>query len=77
MKGDFVGIGINFYFYKDTVVVIKPIKNGPSDKAGIKSGDRILFADKFQLFNKKISNETLFSKLKGEEGSKYRVNDLS
>ena len=73
MKGDFVGIGINFYLYKDSVVVIKPIKNGPSDKAGIKPGDRILFADKFQLFNKKISNETLFSKLKGEEGSNIEL----
>ncbi|WP_339834592.1 S41 family peptidase [uncultured Flavobacterium sp.] len=73
MKGDFVGIGINFYLHKDTVVVIKPIKNGPSDKAGIKSGDRILFADKFQLFNKKVSNETLFAKLKGEEGSSVEL----
>ena len=73
MKGDFVGIGINFYLYKDSVVVIKPIKNGPSEKAGIKAGDRILFADNFQLFNKNISNETLFSKLKGEEGSKVEL----
>ncbi|WP_339888704.1 S41 family peptidase [uncultured Flavobacterium sp.] len=73
MKGDFVGIGINFYLHKDTVVVIKPLKNGPSYKAGIKSGDRILFADKFQLFNKKVSNETLFAKLKGEEGSKVEL----
>lgn len=73
MKGDFVGIGINFYLHKDTVVVIKPIKNGPSDKAGLKAGDRILFADKFQLFNKEISNETLFEKLKGEEGSKVEL----
>lgn len=69
MKGDFVGIGINFYLHKDSVVVIKPIKNGPSEKAGIKAGDRILFADNFQLYNKKISNDILFSKLKGEEGS--------
>ena len=35
MKGDFVGIGINFYMYKDTVAVIKPVVNGPSAKAGI------------------------------------------
>lgn len=73
MKGDFVGIGINFYIYKDTVVVIKPMPNGPSDKAGIKAGDRILFADNFQLFNKKITNETLFSKLKGEDGSNVKL----
>ncbi len=73
MKGDFVGIGINFYMYNDTVVVIKPIKNGPSEKVGIKAGDRILFADNFQLYNKKITNEVLFSKLKGEEGSKVKL----
>ncbi|VXB23535.1 Peptidase S41 [Flavobacterium sp. 9AF] len=69
MKGDFVGIGVNFYMYKDTVAVIKPIKNGPSEKAGIKAGDRILYADNYQLFNKKIQNDSLFSKLKGEKGS--------
>ena len=33
MKGDFVGIGVNFYSYKDTIAVIKPIKNGPAEKA--------------------------------------------
>ena len=69
MKGDFVGIGVNFYVYKDTVAVIKPIHNGPSERAGIKAGDRILFADQYQLFDKKIQNDSLFSKLKGEKGS--------
>lgn len=73
MKGDFVGIGVNFYIYKDTVAVIKPIQNGPSEKAGIKAGDRILFADNSQLFNKKIENDSLFSKLKGEEGSTVTI----
>lgn len=73
MKGDFVGIGINFYMYKDSVAVIKTINNGPSEKAGIKPGDRILFADSYQLFNKNISNDTLFSKLKGEVGSKVML----
>ena len=69
MKGDFVGIGVNFYVYKDTVAVIKPIHNGPSERAGVKAGDRILFADNYQLFDKKIQNDSLFSKLKGEKGS--------
>lgn len=69
MKGDFVGIGVNFYVYKDTVAVIRPIKNGPSEKAGIKPGDRILYADNHQLYNKQIQNDTLFSRLKGEKGS--------
>ena len=69
MKGDFVGIGVNFYMYKDTVAVIKPLENGPSEKAGIKPGDRILFADNYKLFGKKLTTDTLFSKLKGAEGS--------
>lgn len=69
MRGDFVGIGVNFYMYKDSVAVIKPIPGGPSDKAGIKAGDRILYADNYKLYGRKLPNDTLFSKLKGEEGS--------
>ncbi|WP_430399803.1 S41 family peptidase [Flavobacterium sp.] len=73
MKGDFVGIGINFYMYKDSLAVIKPTLNGPSEKAGILAGDRILFAGKTQLFDKNISNDTLLAKLKGEENSKIEL----
>jgi carboxyl-terminal processing protease len=73
MKGDFVGIGINFYMYKDSVAVIKPIEKGPSEKAGIKSGDRILFADNMKLFGRKLPSDSLFSKLKGEPGSEVEL----
>ena len=73
MKGDFVGIGINFYMYKDSLAVIRPTSNGPSEKAGILAGDRILFAGKTQLFDKNISNDTLLAKLKGEENSKIEL----
>ncbi len=73
MKGDFVGIGVNFYMYKDSLAIIKPIENGPSEKAGIKSGDRILYADKTKLFGRKLPTDTLFSKLKGENGSEIEV----
>jgi len=73
MRGDFVGIGVNFYMYKDSLAIIKPIENGPSEKAGIKSGDRILYADKTKLFGRKLPTDSLFSKLKGEEGSEIVV----
>ena len=69
MKGNFVGIGVNFYMYKDSVAVIKPVENGPSAKAGIKSGDRILYADKTKLYGRKLPTDSLFSKLKGTVGS--------
>lgn len=73
MRGDFVGIGVNFYMYKDSVAIIKPVENGPSEKAGIKAGDRILYADKTKLFGRKLPNDSLFSKLKGKEGSEIIV----
>ena len=73
MKGDFVGIGINFYSYNDTIAVIKPIENGPAQKAGIKEGDRILYADNFKLFGKKLKNEVLYSKLKGQKDSEVTL----
>jgi carboxyl-terminal processing protease len=69
MKGDFVGIGVNFYMFKDSVAIIKSIENGPSTKAGILPGDRILYADKTKLFGRKLPNDILFSKLKGIKGS--------
>jgi len=55
--------------YKDTVAVVKPLENGPSEKAGIQAGDRILYANKTKLFGRKLTSDTLFSKLKGEVGS--------
>lgn len=73
MKGDFVGIGVNFYMYKDSVAVIKPIPGGPSDKAGIRAGDRILFAGADKLYGRKLPTDSLFSKLKGKEGSKLAL----
>ena len=69
MKGNFVGIGVNFYMYKDSVAVIKPVADGPSAKAGIESGDRILYADKTKLYGRKLPSDSLFSKLKGAVGS--------
>ena len=73
MKGDFVGIGVNFYMYKDSVAVIKPIVGGPSDKAGIKPGDRILYAGTDKLYGRELPNDSLFAKLKGEKGSKLTL----
>src|SRR5690606_23674350 len=73
MRGDFVGIGINFYMYKDTIAVIKPVPGGPSDKAGIQAGDRILYADDTKLFGRKLQSDTLFSKLQGSPGSEVTL----
>ncbi|MFI2741837.1 S41 family peptidase [Zhouia sp. PK063] len=69
MKGDFVGIGINFYMYKDSLTVMKTVHGGPSEKAGIQRGDRILIADNDTIFGKKISSEDIIALLKGAKNS--------
>lgn len=73
MKGDFVGIGVSFYTYKDTIVVIRPLSGGPSEKAGIKSGDRIIMADGDSIFGHQWSNEDIIKKLKGDKNSKINL----
>ncbi|RLJ65588.1 carboxyl-terminal processing protease [Lacinutrix venerupis] len=69
MKGDFVGIGISFYTFKDTITVIRTIENGPSERAGLKGGDRIITADGDSLFGRDLSNGDLVKKLKGLKGT--------
>lgn len=65
MKGDFVGIGISFYPYKDSVAVIQAIEGGPSHRVGIKGGDRIVYADDIALSGEAMSDDSLSSILKG------------
>ena len=73
MKGDFVGIGISFYTYNDTVTVIRPLEGGPSIKAGIIGGDRIISADGEPIFGPSWSNDEIVDKLKGEKGTKVKL----
>ncbi|MFV1448454.1 S41 family peptidase [Maribacter sp. HS] len=69
MKGDFVGIGINFYTYHDTIAVIRTVKDGPSHAKGILPGDRILMADEDTLYGHDFPSEVIVDKLKGREGT--------
>ena len=69
MQGKFVGIGIQFRIINDSVTVVEPIKGGPSIKAGIKAGDRILIADKDTLSGKKLNANDIPRFLKGTSGT--------
>ncbi|TBW27126.1 S41 family peptidase [Gramella sp. KN1008] len=76
MKGDFVGIGVSFYTIQDTIVVIKALEGGPSEKIGIRGGDRILYANGNKLFNQGISNDSITKQLKGKENTKVSLKIL-
>ncbi len=72
MQGNFVGIGVQFRMIKDSLTVLQAIEDGPSYKAGIVSGDRILMANTDTIFGKNMSNSALLKVLKGT--SKTTVN---
>lgn len=73
MNGEFVGVGIRFFMYNDSLTVTNVVKDGPSDKAGIEAGDRILIADNDTLYGKNLSNEYIIKTLKGEPKTKVKV----
>lgn len=73
MRGNFVGIGISFYPYKDSIAVIRAIEGGPAEKAGIRGGDRILYADANKLFGEQIDRDSISNYLKGEINSKVNL----
>lgn len=73
MRGNFVGIGVNFYVYNDTIAVINPIEGGPAYAAGIRGGDRIVAADGQVLDGSEISRDSIVSYLKGTRNSKVTL----
>jgi len=70
MRGNFVGIGVSFYVYQDSIAVIRAIEGGSAARAGIKGGDRILYADGKKLFGATIDRDSISKFLKGEINSK-------
>ncbi|MCK0130415.1 S41 family peptidase [Flavobacteriaceae bacterium F08102] len=66
MNGQFVGVGVQFRMVNDSLTVIKVVEGGPSEKAGIKDGDRILIADGDTLYGKGVSTDYIMKTLKGK-----------
>ena len=73
LEGGFFGIGIQFTLLRDTLVVVAIVPGGPSEKAGLRAGDRILTVDGENIAGKKISNTDVRKRLKGEKGSVVNV----
>ena len=73
LEGNFDGIGIQFNIQNDTLVVIDPIISGPSEKVGIKAGDRIIKVGDSLIAGVGVRNRTVLKLLKGEKGTKVNV----
>ena len=76
LNGNFEGIGIEFNLLRDTIYVVTAIPGGPSEKAGIKSGDKIIFVDGKNVAGVKITNEMVFKNLKGKGGTVVKIGVL-
>lgn len=73
LEGNFDGIGIEFNIIKDTIRVIAPIAGGPSEKIGIRAGDRLVKVEDKNMAGVKITNKEVFEKLRGKSGTVVKV----
>lgn len=73
LEGNFEGIGIEFLVVEDTIVVIRPTKNGPSEKAGILAGDKIVSVGDSTIVGEKLNETNIIDSLRGERGTAVRI----
>lgn len=73
LEGGFEGIGIQYNMVEDTLVVIQPISNGPSERVGIVAGDRIIFVNDSSIAGQKLTTEDIKRILRGPKGSKVKL----
>ncbi len=73
MNGEFVGIGVSFRMHQDSITVIKVIDGGPSERAGLKAGDRILMAENDTLYGRQLRNDYVISTLKGKPNTRVKI----
>ena len=59
LNGNFEGIGVQFNLLRDSIIVIEPLSGGPSEKVGIRAGDRILTIDKEKVSGIKITTSQI------------------
>ena len=73
LEGEFDGVGVVFNMATDTVIVLNVVPRGPSDKAGVKAGDRILTINDSLVAGRKIPQNNIVRMLRGPRGSKVRL----
>ena len=73
MEGSFGGIGIQFNIVSDTLYVIQTTNNGPSERAGILPGDRIVAVNDTAIAGVKMERSDIMTRLRGEKGTKVEI----
>lgn len=73
LKGNFEGVGIQFNILRDTIYVVDAIAGGPSERLGIRSGDRIVSIDGENVAGVGFKNSDVMKRLRGKKGTKVNV----
>src|SRR5664280_2139367 len=73
LNGNFEGIGVQFNLLRDSIIIVEPIGGGPSEKVGIRAGDRILTIDQEKVTGINISTNGVRSRLMGPKGTKVNI----
>lgn len=73
LNGNFEGIGVQFNLLRDSIIIVEPIAGGPSEKVGLRAGDRILTINKEKVAGIKISTTGVRSRLMGAKGTKVDI----
>ena len=76
LQGNFEGIGISFNMMTDTILVITTIPGGPSEKAGLQAGDKIIYVNDSLVAGKRISEDGVMGLLKGPRGTLVKLRIL-
>ncbi len=76
LKGNFEGIGISFNIFKDTLLVTTTISGGPSEKVGLRAGDRIVEVDGKNIAGTGLKNSDVFDLLRGDKGTQVDLKIL-
>ena len=73
LEGEFDGIGIVFNAMTDTITVLSVIPQGPSDKAGVRAGDRVMLIDNREVAGKGIAQDSMVKLMRGPRDSKVKL----
>ena len=73
LAGNFEGIGITFNVPNDTAIVLNVIPGGPSEKAGLMAGDRIIKVDERVIAGMKTPQDSMVRMMKGPAGTKVKI----
>ena len=73
LSGNFEGIGITFNVPNDTAIILSTIPGGPSEKAGLMQGDRILKVDEKVIAGVKTPQDSMVRLMKGPKGTKVKI----